>query len=60
MYAWIVDGSGSYTGLAWLGSACNTGTGRWSKTSVTRGPSRWNAIIETSEVSCIICNYWAG
>ena len=60
MYAWIVDGSGSYTGLAWLGSACYTGTGRWSKTSVTRGPSRWNAIIETSEVSCIICNYWAG
>ena len=52
MYAWVTDGSGSYTGLAWLGSACVTGTGTFSKTSVTRGPSRYHAIIETAEVSC--------
>ena len=46
LYAWICDGSGSYTGLAWVGTACSTSY----KTSITRGPSRYNAIIETAEV----------
>ena len=56
MYAWIVDGSGKYTGLAWLGMACDNGKYRYPRcrTSVTRGPSRYNAIIETAEVSS--CN----
>ena len=49
MYAWIVDGGGD-NGIAWLGSACKTGTGENSKTSTVRGPSRYNAIIETAEV----------
>ena len=53
MYTWIVDGSGKYTGLAWLGSACHTGTGGFSKTSVSKGPSRRNAIVETAEVSVL-------
>ena len=55
LFVWVVDGSGAYTGLAWLGAACKTGYGTHSKTSVTRGPSRYNAIIETAEVSC--CNF---
>ena len=50
MYAWIVDGGGD-NGMAWLGTACKTGNGRKSKTSMARGPSRHNAIIETAEVS---------
>ena len=50
MYAWIVDGGGD-NGMSWLGTACKTGNGGKSKTSVTRGPSRHNAIIETAEVS---------
>jgi hypothetical protein len=49
MYAWIVDGGGD-NGMAWLGTACKTGSGEKSKTSITRGPSRHNAIIETAEV----------
>ena len=49
LYAWIVDGRGS-NGLAYTGSACYSGTGQRSKTSITRGPSRYNAIIETAEV----------
>ena len=52
MYAWIVDGGGD-NGVAWLGAACKTGTGEQSKTSLTRGPSRYNAIIETAEVRFI-------
>ena len=48
MYAWIVDGGGD-NGLAWLGTACKIGSGRKSKTSICRGPSRQNAIIETAE-----------
>ena len=50
MYAWIVDGGGA-NGLAWVGTSCKTGSGESSKTSLTRGPSRYNAIIETAEVS---------
>ena len=49
LYAWIVDGGGD-NGIAWLGSACKTGSGENSKTSLVRGPSRYNAIIETAEV----------
>ena len=49
MYAWVVDGGGD-NGMAWLGTACKTGSGEKSKTSMTRGPSRFNAIIETAEV----------
>ena len=49
LYAWVVDGRGS-NGLAYTGSACYSGTGRRSKTSLTRGPSRYNAVIETAEV----------
>ena len=50
LYAWIVDG-GRANGMAWLGAACKSGSGGMSKTSITRGPSRRNAIIETAEVS---------
>ena len=50
LYAWIVDGGGA-NGMAWLGSACEHGSGGKSKTSITRGPSRQNAIIETAEAS---------
>ena len=50
MYAWIVDGGGA-NGMAWVGTACETGLGDTSKTSITRGPSRYNAIIETAEVN---------
>ena len=50
MYAWIVDNGGD-NGISWLGTACKTGTGEKSKTSITRGPSRHHAIIETAEVS---------
>ena len=50
MYAWIVD-SGGANGMAWLGAACKSGYGEKSKTSITRGPSRRNAVIETAEVS---------
>ena len=50
MYAWIVDGGG-INGLAFTGSACRIGSGESSKTSMTRGPSRYDAIIETAEVS---------
>lgn len=50
LYAWIVDGGGS-NGLAYTGSACFSGNGERSKTSISRGPSRYNAIIETAEVS---------
>ena len=61
MYIWIVDGSGPYTGMAWLGSACYTGSATctrncYAKTSLTRGPSRRNAIIETAEVSWLKSN----
>ena len=52
LYAWIVDGGGS-NGLAFTGSACYSGTGERSKTSMSRGPSRYNAIIETAEVYLI-------
>ena len=58
LMVWVVDGSGPYTGLAFLGAACDSGSTEYtssSKTSVTRGPSRYNAIIETAEVSC--CNF---
>ena len=48
LYAWIVN-SGSYTGIAYLGSACEIRR----KTSLTRGPSRGNAIVETAEVSML-------
>ena len=50
MYTWVVDGGGD-NGLAWVGTACKTGSGEKSKTSLTRGPSRYHAIIETAEVS---------
>ena len=50
MYAWIVDGGGD-NGIAYLGTACKTGSGKKSKTSIVRGPSRYHAIIETAEVS---------
>ena len=49
MYAWIVDCGGD-NGMAWLGTACKTGSGGKSKTSMARGPSRHSAIIETAEV----------
>ena len=49
LYAWVVDGGGA-NGLAYTGSACYSGSGERSKTSVSRGPSRYNAIIETAEV----------
>ena len=51
LVAWIVD-TGDYNGYAYLGSACQYGKTGWgqSKTSITRGPSRTNAIIETAEV----------
>ena len=52
MYAWIVDGGGD-NGIAWLGTACKTGSGMNSKTSIVRGPSRYHAIIETAEVSSL-------
>ena len=50
MYAWIVDGGGD-NGIAWVGKACKTGSGKKSKTTMVRGPSRYHAIIETAEVS---------
>ena len=53
LYAWIVDGGGA-NGLAYKGSACFAGTGERSKTSLTRGPSRYDAIIETAEVNLAI------
>ena len=49
LYSWVVDGGGA-NGLAYTGSACYSGTGERSKTSVSQGPSRYNAIIETAEV----------
>ena len=49
MYAWITDHGGAF-GLAFLGAACHVGSGSRSKVSITRGPSRYNAIIETAEV----------
>ena len=57
MYAWIVDGGGA-NGMAWLGAACKSGSGGISKTSITRGPSRRNAIIETAEVSLNSSQYF--
>ena len=48
LYAWITNGGGS-NGIAYTGGACSV---RW-KTSLTRGPSRYNAIIETAEVSML-------
>ena len=56
LYAWIVDGGGD-NGIAWLGSACKTGSGENSKTSLVRGPSRYNAIIETAEVILMVLEY---
>ena len=53
LYAWVVDGGGA-NGLAYKGSACFAGTGERSKTSLTRGPSRYDAIIETAEVNLAI------
>ena len=63
LYGWITDdGINNAVGLAWLGSACTSGDATctpgnpynecWAKTSVTQGPSRQQAIIETAEVSC--------
>ena len=49
LYAWITDNGGD-NGLAFTGTACNVGSMENSKTSMTRGPSRSNAIIETAEV----------
>ena len=57
MYAWIVDGGGA-NGMAWLGAACKIGSGEKSKTSITRGPSRRNAVIETAEVSFDSSNFF--
>ena len=48
LYVWLVDGAGSYTGYGYIGSACDSHYGQ--KTSMTRGPSRSNAIVETAEV----------
>ena len=50
LFIWVVD-AGPYNGIAWLGSACNSGSTEnlSSKTSVTRGPSR--GIVETAEVN---------
>ena len=58
LYAWIVDGGGD-NGIAWLGSACKTGSGENSKTSLVRGPSRYNAIIETAEVVITILKHYS-
>ena len=55
LYAWLVgtctpsESGGRITGRAWLGDACDTGTGGGSKTSVT---CMTRGIIETAEVSC--------
>ena len=48
LYAWITDNAGM-NGLAFKGTACHVGPGK-TKTSMTRGPSRWDAIVETAEV----------
>ena len=46
--AWVFDAPSGPTGRAVLGGFCSNG---WlKKVSVTRGPSRYNAIIETAEV----------
>ena len=49
LYAWITDNQGM-NGLAFTGTACNVGSEEKSKTSMTRGPSRYDAIVETAEV----------
>ena len=48
LYAWISD-TLHYAGIAWVGTACRSSGGY--KTSLTGGPSRSNAIVETAEVS---------
>ena len=49
LYAWIVGGiTGTVTGIAWGGGACDTS----SKSSVSSGPSR--GIISTAEVSILM------
>ena len=45
VYAWITDHDGS-NGVAALGGACN-----WPRSSLTRGPSRSNSVVETAEVN---------
>ena len=48
LYAWITDG-GDGAGRAYIAGACDSRRHR--KTSLTKGPSRRNAVVETAEVS---------
>ena len=55
LYAWI-NNKGSCSGVAaGIGTACDNRNFR--KTSLTRGPSRSNAVVETAEVNLIYFTY---